>query len=185
MYGKWGFRDSVNTTTGHVSDGYLSLDQGMVMAALGNALGNDVMRPSFATASFKQAIRPVLGVEEFTPRHAAARSPAPPGNDVLPAPAATTSSAVSAATTSINAGSGDDVVYGDAGNDSISGGAGDDNLYGDDGDDSLSGGNGDDVLAAGPGADHLMGDRGADHLEGQQGTNTCVSDKADDLAADC
>jgi hypothetical protein len=44
---------------------------------------------------------------------------------------------------------------------------------------------GDDVLAAGPGADHLMGDRGADHLEGQQDTNTCVSDKADDPAADC
>jgi hypothetical protein len=62
MYGKWGFRDSVNTTTNHVSDGYLSLDQGMAMAALGNALGDDVMRSSFATQSFKQAIRPVLGV---------------------------------------------------------------------------------------------------------------------------
>src|SRR6478672_4210692 len=55
MYGKWGFRDSVNTTTDHVSDGYLSLDQGMAMAALGNALGNDVMRTTFATASFKKA----------------------------------------------------------------------------------------------------------------------------------
>ena len=39
IYGKWGFRDSVNVTSGHVSGAYLSLDQGMIMAALGNALG--------------------------------------------------------------------------------------------------------------------------------------------------
>ena len=39
MYGKWGFRDSVNVQTGTVSGSYLSLDQGMIMAALGNALG--------------------------------------------------------------------------------------------------------------------------------------------------
>src|SRR5215210_8012142 len=38
LYGKWGFRDSVNLTTKRVSDAYLSLDQGMIMASLGNAL---------------------------------------------------------------------------------------------------------------------------------------------------
>ena len=58
MYGKWGFRDSVNTTTSHVSDGYLSLDQGMAMAALGNALGNDVMRTSFATPDVQEGDPP-------------------------------------------------------------------------------------------------------------------------------
>ena len=49
MYGKWGFRDTVNVDTGAVSDAYLSLDQGMVMAALGNALGGDVLRRAFVT----------------------------------------------------------------------------------------------------------------------------------------
>ena len=54
MYGKWGFRDSVNVTTRHVSDSYLSLDQGMIMAALGNALGGDVLRRAFADARLEQ-----------------------------------------------------------------------------------------------------------------------------------
>ena len=49
LYGKWGFRDSVNVDTGLVSEYYLSLDQGMVMAALGNALGDDVLRRAFVT----------------------------------------------------------------------------------------------------------------------------------------
>jgi hypothetical protein len=185
MYGKWGFRDSVNTTNNHVSDGYLSLDQGMAMAALGNALGNDVMRTSFATASFKKAIRPVIGVEEFnvSPRGCTITGTA--GNDVLNGTAGDDVICGLGGDDVVNAGSGNDAVYGDGGNDTLSGGTGEDTLYGDDGDDSLSGGNGDDVLAAGPGADHLMGDRGADHLEGQQDTNTCVGDRADDLAADC
>ena len=38
IYTEWGFRDSVNVDTGVVSDSYLSLDQGMIMAAIGNAL---------------------------------------------------------------------------------------------------------------------------------------------------
>ena len=65
MYGKWGFRDSVNVDTGHVSDSYLSLDQGMVMAAIGNALGDDVLRRAFVTKATERAVRPVIGVEEF------------------------------------------------------------------------------------------------------------------------
>ena len=44
IYTRWGFRDSVNVDTGVVSDSYLSLDQGMIMAAIGNALGHDVLR---------------------------------------------------------------------------------------------------------------------------------------------
>ncbi len=65
MYGKWGFADSVNVQTRHVSGSYLSLDQGMIMAAVGNALAGDVLRERFATADLRRAIRPVLGVEEF------------------------------------------------------------------------------------------------------------------------
>jgi Putative glucoamylase/Protein of unknown function (DUF3131) len=66
MYGKWGFRDSVNTTTLQPSGSYLSLDQGMIMAALGNALGGDVLRDAFAQRPEAQALRPVIGAEAFS-----------------------------------------------------------------------------------------------------------------------
>jgi hypothetical protein len=66
MYGPWGFRDSVNVQTGRVSGSYLSLDQGMIMAALGNALGGDVLRDAFAGAREERALRPVIGAEAFS-----------------------------------------------------------------------------------------------------------------------
>jgi len=66
LYGKWGFRDSVNVDSKHVSDAYLSLDQGMIMAALGNALGDDVLRRGFADRSLEKALRPVIGIEQFS-----------------------------------------------------------------------------------------------------------------------
>jgi Putative glucoamylase/Protein of unknown function (DUF3131) len=65
LYGKWGFRDSVNVSTRTVSGSYLSLDQGMIMAALGNALGRDVLREAFAKTAEEQALRRVIGVERF------------------------------------------------------------------------------------------------------------------------
>ena len=66
LYGNWGFRDSVNVQTGRVSSAYLSLDQGMIMAALGNALGDDVLRKAFADRKLEDALRPVIGVERFS-----------------------------------------------------------------------------------------------------------------------
>jgi hypothetical protein len=66
MYDKWGFRDSVNTTTLQPSGSYLSLDQGMIMAALGNALGGDVLRQAFAQRPEAVALRPVIGQETFS-----------------------------------------------------------------------------------------------------------------------
>jgi hypothetical protein len=66
LYGRWGFRDSVNVQTKRVSDSYLSLDQGMIMAALGNALGDDVLRHAFADRAVEQKLRPVIGVERFS-----------------------------------------------------------------------------------------------------------------------
>jgi hypothetical protein len=73
MYDKWGFRDSVNVQTGVASSFYLSLDQGIVMAAIGNALADDVLRESFATKEFRKVLRPVIGMETFNagPRDAA------------------------------------------------------------------------------------------------------------------
>ena len=65
IYDKWGFRDSVNVGTGRVSDSYLSLDQGIIMAAIGNALGNDMLRRAFATTQFQQVLQPVISIEQF------------------------------------------------------------------------------------------------------------------------
>ena len=68
LYGRWGFRDSVNVTTKRVSDSYLSLDQGMIMAALGNALDHDLLRRAFADRALERSLRPVIGVEQFGAR---------------------------------------------------------------------------------------------------------------------
>jgi Putative glucoamylase/Protein of unknown function (DUF3131) len=65
LYTRWGFRDSVNVQSGKVSDSYLSLDQGMIMAAIGNALGGDVLRKAFAGPDMERALRPVIGIEQF------------------------------------------------------------------------------------------------------------------------
>jgi hypothetical protein len=75
IYGKWGFRDSVNVRTGFVSASYLSLDQGIIMAAIGNELDHDVLRAAFATRQFKQALQPIISMEMFNagPRDRAAR----------------------------------------------------------------------------------------------------------------
>jgi hypothetical protein len=73
IYGKWGFRDSVNVQTGHVSDAYLSLDQGIVMAAIGNALNHDMLRRAFADQQVRLALQPVISIERFG---AAPRDPA-------------------------------------------------------------------------------------------------------------
>jgi hypothetical protein len=55
----------VNVDTGVVSPYYLALNQGMIMAALGNALAQDMLREAFVTPVFQRALRPVLAVEVF------------------------------------------------------------------------------------------------------------------------
>ncbi len=42
----------------------------MIMAALGNALGRDVLRDAFATRDVERATRPAVAVEEFNVRAA-------------------------------------------------------------------------------------------------------------------
>jgi hypothetical protein len=73
IYDKWGFHDSVNVGSGRVSGAYLSLDQGIIMAAIGNALSKDMLRDAFATKDFRKALQPVIGLETFNagPRDAA------------------------------------------------------------------------------------------------------------------
>jgi hypothetical protein len=47
-----------------ISDHYLALDQGMIMAAIANALHGERFRDYFARA-VEDAIRPLLEMEEF------------------------------------------------------------------------------------------------------------------------
>ncbi|HEY4094127.1 MAG TPA: glucoamylase family protein, partial [Baekduia sp.] len=65
LYGPWGFRDSVNVDSGATSNAYLSLDQGMIMASLGNALDHDTLRAAFAGPDLDRSLKPVLAAEEF------------------------------------------------------------------------------------------------------------------------
>jgi hypothetical protein len=65
IYDQWGFRDSVNVQTGVVSDFYLALDQGMIMGAIGNALGRDLLRRAFVTPGVRATLKPLLALEEF------------------------------------------------------------------------------------------------------------------------
>jgi len=64
-YGPGGFYDAINVETGEMSQRYLSLDQGMIMAALGNALADDVLRAPFATGPMEQRVGPLMRMEEF------------------------------------------------------------------------------------------------------------------------
>lgn len=66
VYGSGGFLDAVDVRTGKVSRFYLALDQGMVMAALGNELRNDRLRDYFTRGEVTQRVRPVIAPEEFT-----------------------------------------------------------------------------------------------------------------------
>lgn len=64
-YGRGGFFDAVAVRSGTVARRYLSLDQAMVMGAIGNVLCHDVIRRAFATPAVERALRPVIGAEEF------------------------------------------------------------------------------------------------------------------------
>ncbi|MBA2719491.1 MAG: DUF3131 domain-containing protein [Chloroflexi bacterium] len=72
-YDRWGFRDSINVDSGVVSNYYLSLDQGIVMAAIGNALADDMLRDAFATKEVRMVLQPIISMETFGagPRSAA------------------------------------------------------------------------------------------------------------------
>ena len=67
LYGKLGLpRQRERPDEAACRDAYLSLDQGMIMAALGNALGGDVLRKAFADRGLERTLRPVIGAERFT-----------------------------------------------------------------------------------------------------------------------
>jgi len=164
-YNQWGFADSVNVGTGFPSPARLSLDQGMIMAALGNALGGDVLRNAFSGGDFGRAVRPVLGVEEFNVQPRGCTITGTAGDDRLTGTPGDDVICGLGGKDLVLAGAGDDVLFGDAGDDRLEAGAGADTAYGDDGVDRLEGGDGDDVLAGGPGRDRLEGGAGTNHAE--------------------
>ncbi|MFI6819033.1 glucoamylase family protein [Nonomuraea sp. NPDC050328] len=66
VYGPGGFYDSVSVKSGQVAKEYLTLDQSMVMAALGNALAGDHLRDYWSLGRPAARIRPLLAAEEFS-----------------------------------------------------------------------------------------------------------------------
>jgi hypothetical protein len=64
-YGDGGFYDAIASSSGKVAKRYLSLDQAMIMGAVGNVLGRDVIRRAFATRPVERKLRPVLAMERF------------------------------------------------------------------------------------------------------------------------
>ncbi len=64
-YGAGGFYDAVAVGSGRQAQRHLSLDQAMIMGALGNVAGGDVIRRAFSTRAVEAALRPVIGMEEF------------------------------------------------------------------------------------------------------------------------
>jgi len=64
-YGRGGFFDAVAVHSGTIARRYLSLDQAMVMGALGNVLGKGLLRKAFSTPDVEKVLRPVIGIEQF------------------------------------------------------------------------------------------------------------------------
>lgn len=64
-YGKGGFYDAVAVRSGTVARRHLSLDQSMIMGALGNVMLPDSLRRYFATHQVERTLKPVIGAEEF------------------------------------------------------------------------------------------------------------------------
>lgn len=64
-YGPGGFYDAVAVGSGTVADRYLSLDQSMIMAAIGNALLDDRLKDYFVDKEFEAAVRPLVEVQVF------------------------------------------------------------------------------------------------------------------------
>lgn len=174
---EWGFRDSVNVGTGAISDGYLSLDQGIIVASIGNHLGGDVLREAFVGDDrLAERLRPVMAVEEFAAEPRSCTVTGTDGDDVLRGTPGDDVICGLGGDDEILGLGGDDVLYGDDGDDVVGGGTGDDVLYGGDGDDVLRGHRGDDVLSGGDASDVLRGGRGSDHGEGGGGDDRCSAE---------
>ncbi len=64
-YGAGGFYDAIAVGSGTVADRYLSLDQSMIMAAIGNELLDDKLKKYFVDKTFEKAVRPLVEAQTF------------------------------------------------------------------------------------------------------------------------
>jgi hypothetical protein len=64
-YGELGFYDAIDVVGGKVSRFHLALDQGMIMAAIGNALTGDRLQSYFTAGAVTTAIKPLIAQEVF------------------------------------------------------------------------------------------------------------------------
>ncbi|HEY0217859.1 MAG TPA: glucoamylase family protein, partial [Cellulomonas sp.] len=80
-YGPGGFYDAVAVRSGTVAERYLSLDQAMIVAAIGNYLDDGALRGYMTDDEMEQRLRPVLAQEVFS---SAARPTTPTVTDPAP-----------------------------------------------------------------------------------------------------
>ena len=64
-YGPGGFYDAVAVESGTVAERYLSLDQSMIMAAIGNELTKDTLKDYFVDREMEQRLRPAMKQQVF------------------------------------------------------------------------------------------------------------------------
>ena len=64
LYGRGGFKDAVNVATGKIADRYLSLDQGMVLAAIANELTGNQLQ-GYLAVTLLPALQPLMAMEQF------------------------------------------------------------------------------------------------------------------------
>jgi hypothetical protein len=64
LYGRGGFKDSVNVATGEIADRYLALDQGMVIAAIANELLDGQLR-DYLAVTLQPSLMPMMAMEQF------------------------------------------------------------------------------------------------------------------------
>jgi hypothetical protein len=64
-YGEGGFYDAVAVKSGVIAKRYLSLDQAMVLGAIGNVFCDNVIRRNFIKGEVQARIKPLIGIEEF------------------------------------------------------------------------------------------------------------------------
>ncbi len=74
----YGFADAVDVKTGKVSESQLSLDQGMIMAAVANTLGNGMLQKAFCDSKVTEALRPLIACEQFASGNENAANPTQP-----------------------------------------------------------------------------------------------------------
>ena len=64
-YGPGGFYDAIAVGSDTVAERYLSLDQSMIMAAIGNELTHDSLKGYFVDRALEKAIKPLVARQVF------------------------------------------------------------------------------------------------------------------------